>query len=51
MQHSNVLTDLALFEKAKDVRWQHYFDLDHFTASPTTANYYFQSCQSEVDLD
>jgi len=50
MQNSNVVTDPILFEKAHDLTWKDYFDLSNFI-NPTTENYYFQSCRSEMDLD
>lgn len=50
MRNSKATTDPVLFEKANDVNWQKYFDLGNFI-STTTDNYYFQSCQSRMDVE
>jgi hypothetical protein len=50
MKKSNALTDPILFEKVDDVNWKAYYDLSNFI-SPTTDNYYFQSCQSKMDIE
>ncbi len=50
MQNSNALTDPVLFEKVNDVNCKAYYDLSNFI-SPITDNYYFQSCQSQMDIE
>jgi len=50
MKNSNAVTDPILFEKANDDTWKDYFDLSNFI-SPTTDNYYFQSCRSQMDIE
>lgn len=50
MRNSNSVTDPILFEKANDDTWKDYFDLSNFI-SPTTDNFYFQSCRSKMDVD
>ena len=49
MRNSNAITNPILFEKANDDTWKNYFDLSNYL-SPTTDNYYFQSCQSQMDI-
>ncbi len=50
MQKSNALTDPILFEKANDLNWAAYYDLNNFI-SQNTDNYYFQSCLSKMDIE
>lgn len=50
MQNSNAFTDPILFEKVKEKDWIRYYDLSNFISS-STDNYYFQSCQSKMDIE
>ncbi len=50
MKVSNPFTDPILFEKANDDQIVSYFDLSHFILNLTEC-YYFQSCQSQMDID
>jgi hypothetical protein len=50
MNNSNPATDPILFEKVKEKDFEHFFDLSNFLNNKTD-NYYFQSCNSKMDVE
>jgi len=50
MKNSNPLTDPILFDKVKEKDFEHFFDLSNFLNNKTD-NYYFQSCNSKMDVE
>ena len=50
MKNSNHLTDPILFEKVKEKDFEYFFDLSNFLNNKTD-NYYFQSCNSKMDVE
>lgn len=50
MKSSNFLTNPILFEKKKDAYFNTYFDLSNYLTSDTEY-YYFQSCNSQIDIE